>query len=66
MAPTHNRKHQPLLTDAILELKNNNNIIIKSADKKLGPVIMDKIDYIALATNNENLGDTTTYYKFPN
>jgi hypothetical protein len=49
---------------ALLELKNNNNIVIKSADKKLGPVIMDKHEYTSLATNNKNLGDTTIYHKF--
>jgi len=66
MSPTSHHKYQPELIKALLELKNNKNIIIKSADKNLGPVIMDKDEYISLATNNKNLGDTTVYHKFLN
>ena len=65
MSPTTRQHHQPVLIAALLELKNNKNIIIKSADKKLGTVIMDKQEYINLATNNKNLGDKNTYFKYP-
>ena len=64
MLPTLPNKHQPELSVALLELKNNHNIVIKNADKNLGPVIMDKNEYINLATNNKNLGDTNVYHKF--
>ena len=64
ITPTTKQHYQPQLIKALTELKNNKNIIIKSADKKLGPVIMDKQEYINLATNNKNLGDTKVYYKY--
>ena len=46
MTPSNTNKQQSELTAALLELKNNHNVIIKSADKNLGPVIMDKAEYI--------------------
>ena len=64
MIPTLPKKHQPELSAALTELKNNHNIIIKNADKNLGPVIMDKNENITLATNIKNLGDTNVYHKF--
>ena len=61
----HNQRDpQPNLSKALLQLKRNTNIIIKSADKNLGPVIMDKDAYITLATSTTYLGDSSTYTKY--
>ena len=61
---THNQSpKQPKLLNALLQIKNNPSIIIKSADKNLGPVILDKQTYIDISTNASNLGDTNTYRK---
>ena len=64
MTPSNTNQQQPELTAALLELNNNHDIIIKSADRNLGLVIMDKLEYISLATDDKNLGDNNVYFKF--
>ena len=46
---------------AILQLKSNPNIVIKPADKNLGPTILDKSWYLEEA--NRQLSDSTVYTK---
>ena len=57
------------MKQAIHTLKNNNNIIIKPADKNLGPTIINTTDYITAVTNHihnnfqlfNNMEEHTTY-----
>ena len=48
----------------LTELRNNPDIVIKMADKNVGPVLMNKADYIAMCL--VHLNDTDTYIPVKN
>jgi hypothetical protein len=61
LVPHQEHKKWLLLYSIASKLKNRKDIIIKPADKNLGVTVMNRDWYIAKATSNKYLGDTTTY-----
>ena len=58
----YRKAHLPsALATGLYSLKYNNEIIIKPADKNLGPTIMDRDWYTREALGAKQLGDTATY-----
>ena len=55
------RTYQPITTSLIQELKERDDIVIKSADKGSAIVVMDKVDYLEDA--NRQLTDERFYKK---